>query len=685
MMKRNHPEILAPAGSFEALTAAVNSGADAVYLGQKAFSARASASNFDGEELAHATALCHRFGAKVYQAVNTVVFDQEITALKDCVHTACEAGVDAFIVQDLGVAALLRQWAPGVPLHASTQMTVTSLSGVLQAAELGFKRAVLARELTLEEIAAVAARSPIELEVFVHGALCMSVSGQCTLSAMIGSRSANRGGCAQPCRLPFSVKGNGSADLSLKDLCALESLDRLADIGVSSFKIEGRMKRPEYVGAAVRAVYEKLHGEKPDVETLRAVFSRGGFTNGYLENKRNGEMFGTRTKEDVTAAQGVLKRLAAENQKVVPRVPLSMKLLLVGERSAELTVTDDVGNRVEAIGPVPEQARNRPTGEEQVKASLEKLGGTPYYLNELFFSSDGEWVLPASALNALRREAVERLDVLRSSEVKRTFCDSLPAIKGDYPKGGCVLRPRFLNVEQLKAFPLENVDFFYLPLAEVLARAEELKHFAESLVAELPRVRYDETELRRQMKQLKGAGFTRVGVQNIGHFLLAEEYGLIPHGMFGLNLTNSVAAAQLAQLGAEDVTISFEARGSQAAKLRSPVPAGFMLYGRLPLMVFRNCPVKAQKGCKNCGTGAFLTDRLGNRFPVRCDGEMAELFNCRILNLSDKREETRFADFGVLYFTSETPEECVSVWSAFQTGEKPNGEFTRGLFARGVE
>ncbi len=684
MASAEFPEILAPAGSLEAVEAAVNSGADAVYLGQKSFSARASAANFDAEELSRAVSLCHRCGVKVYQAVNTIVFDSEFAALKECVRTACDAGVDALIVQDLGVAALLREWAPEMPLHASTQMSVTSLSGVLQAAKLGFKRAVLARELTLEEIGVIAQASPIELEVFVHGALCMSVSGQCTLSAMIGSRSANRGGCAQPCRLPFSVDGSGSADLSLKDLSALEDLEALAKLGVSSFKIEGRMKRPEYVGAAVRAVYQKLRGGEPDLQTLRAVFSRSGFTNGYLENRRDLAMFGSRTKEDAAAAQGVLKRLAAENKTVLQRIPLRMELVLSEGKPAVLSAEDGRGNRVEVNGPAAARAENRPTDEARAKAALEKLGGTPYYLEGFSFHGEGTPILPASALNALRREAVSQLDERRSAPEKQPFYEKDPPVCGEFPKGGCKLRPRFSRFEQMAAFPMEEPDCFYLPLEEVLRNREDLFPHREGLILELPRVRYDETKLVRQMEEATKAGFLRAGIQNIGQFGLAERFGLISHGMFGLNLVNSYAAAEAARLGAADITVSFEMKLAQASRLRSPVPVGLTLYGRLPLMIFRNCPLKARQGCGGC-KGRFLTDRLGNRFPVQCDSEMAELFNCVPLLLSDKQADTRFADFGLLYFTGETAEECAAVWECYQAGGKPSGGFTRGLSYRGVE
>ena len=684
MIKRDYPEILAPAGSFEAVVAAVNSGADAVYLGQKNFSARASAANFDEEELCRAVELCHRFGVRVHQAVNTVVFDSEIPALEACIRTACKAGVDAFIVQDLGVAAYLKQWAPSIPRHASTQMSVTSLAGVLQAAELGFSRAVLAREMTLKEIEAVAKASPIELEVFVHGALCMSVSGQCTLSAMIGSRSANRGGCAQPCRLPFSADATGSADLSLKDLCALEQLATLAEMGITSFKIEGRMKRPEYVGAAVRAVYQKLRGTEPDLETLRSVFSRGGFTNGYLEGKRDIAMFGVRSKEDVVASQGVLERLAEENRLIVPRDTLSMTLQLRPGDPAKLTVSDTHGNTVSASGEPVAEAKNKPTDAERAKAALEKLGGTPYRLGSVSVETDGAPFVPVSALNALRREAVEALDRERFGGVKQTFRPGNHPVDGRYPKGGCRLRVRYASAEQWTERVVSEAELVYLPIAEVLNDPERFLPYREKLVLELPRVRYEDTALEKQLAEAKVLGFSKAAAQNLGHFRLAKEAGLEVYGFYGLNLTNSVALDEVKALGAVDAALSFEIKLAQAARLNSPLPVGLFVYGSLPLMIFRNCPLRARKGCAGCD-GRTLTDRLGNRFPVRCDGEMAELFNCYPLVLSDRMSELRFADFGVLYFTAESAEDCERIWEQYRRGGAPTGEFTRGLYYRGVE
>ena len=330
---RQSPEILAPAGSMEALTAAVHCGADAVYIGATLFSARQNAHNFDAAALQEAADFCHTNGVKLYLTVNTLVFDTEWTALDELLQTAAAVGMDACIVQDLGVADYIHQRIPEMPLHASTQMTICSPSGAIWAKEHGFSRVVVAREMTRSEIQAVCAIG-LEVEQFVHGALCMCISGQSYLSALIGARSANRGCCAQACRLPFTAAKNPqAAALSLKDLCLLPHYQQLCADGIASLKIEGRMKRPEYVAAAVTALRQLKEGKQPDLQMLRAVFSRSGFTDGYYTGQRK-QMFGVRQKEDVTAANAVLPKLAelAKKNKLDVRF---IELMPIGQGRAE--------------------------------------------------------------------------------------------------------------------------------------------------------------------------------------------------------------------------------------------------------------------------------------------------------------------------------------------------------------
>ena len=354
-------EVLAPAGGWESLEAAVFAGADAVYLGGPAFGARANAKNFTREELARAAAFCHGRGVRLHVTVNTLLKDQELPQALEFVEFLCSLPVDAVLVQDMGLFALLRQRAPELPLHCSTQMSLHTPAGVRLLWELGARRAVLAREMSLSEMEEVRGACPMELEAFVHGALCMCVSGQCYLSAMLGGRSGNRGMCAQPCRLPFAAPGGTGHDLSLKDLSLLEEARQLGAAGICSLKIEGRMKRPEYVAAAVSACRHAVdQGAIPAqlAQDLEAVFSRSGFTKGYLTGKRGAAMFGVRRKEDVTqATEKVFAQLRGLYRGERQSVPITLELGEEGDQ-AVLLARDREGREARASAPL--EAAGRP-------------------------------------------------------------------------------------------------------------------------------------------------------------------------------------------------------------------------------------------------------------------------------------------------------------------------------------
>lgn len=353
-------EILAPAGSVESLTAAVRCGANAVYLGTKNFNARRNADNFDGSALKSAVEYCHQRNVKVYLTANTLVADDEMSSAYNTIKTALEYGVDAFIVQDLGVAKMIRQCFPSARLHASTQCSVNTPDGVNALKELGFKRIVVPREMSLEEIKEIREKTDVELEMFVHGALCMCVSGQCYMSAMLGGRSGNRGLCAQPCRLSFSADNSGSFDLSLKDLSLIDKIKEIESAGIISLKIEGRMKRPEYVAAAVTACKNAVCGNYSarDEKILKSVFSRSGFTDGYFTGKRQ-NMFGTRQKEDVVSAKDVLKELSHLYDNENPLVPIDLKFECREDLPAKLTASA-LGKTVTISSSVPKrQSTNR--------------------------------------------------------------------------------------------------------------------------------------------------------------------------------------------------------------------------------------------------------------------------------------------------------------------------------------
>ena len=680
-----HAEILAPAGGEAQLRAAVLCGADAVYLGLRGFNARAGAENFDENTLPQTVGWCHARGVRVYVTLNTLVTDRELPQWLHSLDAVAAAGVDGVLVQDLGLAKIIRQRYPTLPLHASTQMTIHNLAGARLLEEMGFAQVVLARELSKEEIAAICAGTSMRCEVFVHGALCMSVSGQCYLSSVLGERSGNRGRCAQPCRLDFKSHGRGYA-LSLKDLTLTDRLRELEALGVASFKIEGRLKRPEYVAAAVTACRQSLAGEVPDLETLRSVFSRSGFTDGYYTARRDLTMFGTRTREDAAAAAAVLGKLSALTRNEVGRLPVDMVLTMAPGEPATLAVTDGT-HRVEVAGEVPQAALTRPTDEELARRALEKCGGTPFYLQNLTCHIGEGLMLPLSALNRLRAAALTALAEARSVVVPYP---QAPAAAGEpagraRPVGSPQLRCRLAAAAQLTPAIRRGGGRLSLPLHELAERPELLETGAERWVAELPAfcAPQQEEAVMRALRKLKEQGLTAALCGNLGSLLMAREAGLRIIGDYGLNIINSPAAQQAAALGCDEITLSFECERNAARNIDSPIPIGVIAYGRLPLMLLRNCPGKTAAGCGDCRGINHITDRRGEDFPLQCQNrQYTHLLNPRPLFLSDRLPEWDFCDFLTLRFTTETPAECDAILEMYQTGAAPAGPFTRGLYYR---
>ena len=692
-MREKRPEILAPAGSFDSLIAAVQCGADAVYLGGKGMNARRSAGNFDAEELRRAVEYCHLRDVKVYQTINIVMFQHETDEAIDTIRQAAEAGVDAVLTQDLAIARMVRECAPSLPIHASTQMSIHNIEGVRLCEELGFSRAVLARELTAGEIAAICAATPLEIEVFVHGALCMSVSGQCYLSSMIGGRSGNRGLCAQPCRLPFSTDGGGEYALSLKDLSLADRIGELTRMGVASLKIEGRMKRPEYVAAAVTAVRRAREGEPVDFETLRSVFSRSGFTKGYFDGKIDREMFGRRQKEDVTSAAGVLGELEKLYAKENPLVPVTMEFTAGAGEAVALTVRDRDGHAVTVTGEAPLLAEKKPTDADRARQNLAKTGGTPYYAEVIDCTIGPGLLVPASALNALRREALEELTARRSAVEPHPFTDRVPRL-ADAPadRRKPKLRAR-VSAGQLTRRLAGYCDEFQVPLEE----AEDVLASGfvqpDQVIVEIPRILFDGApkalELLRRAGEL---GVRRAWCGNLGAVTLAREAGLLPEGGYSLNVTNAYALRECARLGLGACELSFELDLGEARRLDGGLAKGILAYGYLPLMALRNCPIQAAKGCRACRGYESLIDRKGVAFTVDCgahDGrrrEVSDLYNSVPLWLADRPEELRGFDFITLYFTRETPGVCERVAAAYagEPGAYQPEARTRGLYYREV-
>lgn len=686
-------EILAPAGNLDSLLAGIHSGADAVYFGYGELNARRNAKNFDEQSLAEASRLCKERGVKMHMTVNTMVYDREYDEVLRTLEIACKYGIDALIVQDLGVAKIVREAAPEMKMHASTQLTVHNVSGAWQAKELGFSRVVLAREMSREEILQVTTQVPVETEVFVHGALCMCVSGQCYMSSVIGERSGNRGLCAQPCRLPFASgrKGDSGYALSLKDLSLADRVRELMALGVDSFKIEGRMKRPEYVAAAVSQFKEAVRGAQADMDLMAAVFSRSGFTKGYFDAKLGQEMFGTRQKEDVLASQKVLKKLSDMASKDVPRVGVDFSFTMKENEPTVLTASDGEGHTVQAQGEIPQQALKAPTTEELVWRSLEKTGGTFYYLNSLTCDLGDGLIYPASQLNSLRREALDKLTQLRGEihEIPFHKPEKQPVAKHIGAQGEKLpLRAAVREISQITERMGEVCQLISVPLDELLKNKNNLpEELIPKISVSLPRVVFgdDEKYLAERLTECKHLGIMHLSTGNLGGVYLGRKMGFVLHGEFGLNIANAGCLAEYERLGLSDCLLSFELSLARARAVGGTLPRGLLIYGKLPLMVTRNCPIRLS-GCKDCKGFGTLTDRKKEVFKVRCTGRRySEIFNSKPVYLADKMEEVSGIDYGLLSFTTEGAKQVDRILLRYAQTHEPMENITRGLYYRNVK
>ncbi|MDO5124968.1 MAG: DUF3656 domain-containing protein [Ruminococcus sp.] len=681
-------EILAPCGSTESLFAALRTGADAVYVGGESFSARQNATNFSDDELEKAVYDCHVRGVKIYLAVNTMLTDEQLNKCISFVEKACELGVDGLITQDMALVSIVRNCCPDMEIHSSTQMTIHTKRGAILAKELGFSRVVLSRELPFEIIAEIS-ELPVETEVFIHGALCMSVSGQCYMSAVIGSRSANRGLCAQPCRLPMTaVSGKEEYVLSLKDLCGIEYSDRLESAGVSSLKIEGRMKRPEYVASAVNAYKSKTLGKDYDLSLLESVFSRSGFTNGYLDGKLNKDMFGVRTKDDVIASAKALPQLHELYRKEYKRSRLSIKCFVAEGEPLRITAVDENNISVSVIGEIAQTALNRPCDEEMLTKQLSKLGDTIYELESLTAETKGNPVVFASQLNSLRRELADKMDNARAEYFSNSIPFEKVGLSLDFKRNQRQLKPTIrisvTSLEQLDYVDKNNVEMIIMPLS-LAEKAIENGFDIQNVAVSMPRFTFDEDNDFQSLKKLKARGVDKINCTNLAHIHMAKELGLEMHTDFGFNVANSVALQELRDMGVTDSVVSVELKVSQINRLCNSLPIGIIAYGRLPLMLTANCPIKQSQSCAKCQKSLF--DRTGREFAVKCSKNhgYVEILNSDMLYLADK-----LGDFDVSFirldFYDESPQRVAEIISKYQNGElSDTNKITRGLYYRGVK
>lgn len=686
MKNRIRAEILAPAGNNEMLTAAVRCGADAVYLGLKDFSARRNAENFSLKELKTAIDYCHIRSVKVYLALNILIKEEELESAVETARQAYNAGVDGIIVQDLGLARLLHRNIPELPLHASTQMSVHSPSALNLLKELGFCQVVAAREMSKDELKSLCDKAEslgITVEVFVHGALCMSVSGQCLLSAFLGSRSGNRGLCAGPCRLPFNVKNGTGYDLSLKDLSLFHYINELYSMGVGSFKIEGRMKRPEYVAAAVTAC--KQARDNGSIEetlelTLKNVFSRSGFTAGYYESKLGKEMFGIRTKEDVLSADKAFPVLHELYRNERKSVPVGITAKIKRDKPITLTVSDKDNNSVTVTGQVPDIAQNKPITYENVIKNISKLGGTPYYDEGGGVDLDDGLFVSAGELNALRRKAVEELDYercrLNRKESDYRYKNELELSQKAHKN---LSFARFKSIEQIPD-NLDCIDALILPLEKCFNKVLKLNL---PIIADVPRGVSNENIVLKQMKSFKEQGGKTVLCGNLSSVSLGLEAGLRVLADTGINITNSESFKQLEEFGVKGGVISPEQTVTEIKQIKTQLEIGAVIYGNIPLMLFRNCPLKNGISCKDCKKDGVITDRLGVEFPIECRNGYSEMYNSVPLWLFDKTENIHNFDFKILYFTRESKERAAEVLKSYKNLLPPDTKHTRGLYYRG--
>lgn len=656
-------EILAPAGGKESLIAAVRSGADAVYLGLNDLSARKNAENFSEEGLIEAVRFCHERGVKVYLAVNTIVRDSEFSLAEKAASIAAAAGVDALIVADLGLIRYFKKVVPFIPVHASTQTSVFSEYGARVLEDLGVKRIVLGRELSEEEIIRIRNAVKCELEVFVHGAHCMSVSGQCLFSSFLGGRSGNRGLCAGTCRLPFySSVTKEDYSLSLKDLSLYDKIDRLLEIGVNSFKIEGRMKRPEYVSAATYSLRSVLESRSYDKALLEGVFSRNGFTSGYFDGRLSKDMFGKREKEDVLAAPDAIKKIHEFYKRERSANPLAGKFIL-SENGAELTLSDDKGNEASAKTDAVDTAKNLPSDEAYVSETLSKLGSTPFYLKELSSEIEEGLFISKKELNSLKNSCVEELLLLRGrTENRKPYSydfSSAPVFKNSPER-------RYALLEEYDENRARGFDKIFIPIDKIDDETPS------DVVILLPRYFTPETgeKLKEKLKNLQKKGFNFATADNLNSLGLLLTLGFKIIGTSGLNVINSEAIRVLENLGAEEIVVSVEAGVKDINSLKSNIPLGFIGFGFVPLMLTRVCPVTKNRNCEKCSVrGGKLRDRMGEEFPVRCGGDYSEVLNNRPLWVLDRLGEFKGASFTLLDLRGKT-----------EDPERQSGRHTRGLY-----
>lgn len=692
-------EILAPAGSMESLTASVNCGADAVYIGGSKFSARKNAQNFTDDEVKSAIEYAHLRGAKVHIAVNTLMHENELKDVFEYLKFLNNIGVDAVIVQDLGVLKIAKEYFPDLELHASTQMTVHNLDGAIQAKNMGFKRVVLARELCFDEIKYISQNCGIETEVFAHGALCMSYSGQCLLSSILGARSGNRGYCAQPCRLEYTlcdsfkkpISEKGRYLLSLKDMCLADEIQKLADAGVTSLKIEGRMKSPLY-SALTSYVYAKAKQngkcDENDIKMLENIFSRGGFTKGYFNssygrdmlnyNSNCDDIYKNQSKDVLEFAENLIK--SSEVKRIVCGIftaklgkPLSLMLECDGKTVTGISQT------------IPEPALKTPTSKDRIKEQLLKTGGTAFEFKELDIVADDGINIPIKAINELRRDAFLKLEKCFLNQDKPSTDVSFDYVKPKKQQKQYEFTCEVQTFEQAKSAFECGFSRIYIPYRVYKTQKTFFNKNSDVFYLLCENIERDKFITNPENTDLKN-----ICISNISGLNTFKGYNM--HANYSLNVFNSYSAAELSKYGVTSVCLSPELNMAEIKDASPDMDFELIVYGRLRLMTVQNCLVKsALKGCKNnCGDGHFLLkDRKNMYFPLFTQkGQCINtIYNSLPVYMGDRMAELikTGAKYLRFVFTTESDYEIIKLKKMYENGEKYfNDEYTRGHFSRGV-
>ena len=729
IMINKQVELLAPAGNKEAFIGAINAGADAVYLGGEKYSARAYADNFTTEDIIFCIRYAHIRGKKVYLTVNTLMKDFEIDELCDYIAPMYEAGLDACIIQDIGAFTLLKKTFPDMEMHVSTQMTITGVYGAKLLKEMGASRIVPARELSLEEIKSIREETGLEIETFVHGAMCYSYSGQCLFSSILGGRSGNRGRCAQPCRLPYKVTLNGQTTpecypLSLKDMCTIEHIDTLMDAGIDSFKIEGRMKKPEY-SAGVTAIYRKymdlkqqnpnqaLHFNKKDLEKLTKLYIRSERQDGYYFKQNGADMITLDSPSYSGSDDALLQEIQQKYINTSLRLPLTVYASVIyGEKISLTYIYKDISVSVE--GELAEPAQKAAMTEENIAKQLTKLGDTSFEATEINVYTDNQSFCSIKALNELRRVAVKKLEdtIIESyglpacrkhipQEINIITCNNLSQSS---KQGNCI---HISTIEQLDAFTEYTKEYNCEGLSHIYIESElflqntdlfiKLQNFNYYIALPYVMRKKDYSTIASliiKSAQMGNRGFL---IRNLEEYAFLQEMGYLGEirADAGIYVWNRYSLEYWSSR-VSSVQCPIELNKKEGKSLFKEAPIEKLVYGRIPMMITANCVAKTTSHCLNqqrYNTCAFITDRYNKQFPVTLSCKYCTniIYNSVPLSLHKELESFSSQVIKKIHFTTENREETKKILKFFlkiageELTDPPFKEYTTAHEKRGVQ